>query len=169
MAAAVNGMSQHRTDLGNMLLPSSGCFKKGFFSYLMSLERVALKEDEQENAYTYIKEHLAGTNSFWSEEQVEDTLRNMREEQLRKRNEELERREQERLNRETSTSGTSSNHEVEVQTSHDEEVIKEKRDKARGILRMASSEKMKELLEDLCENADLRTLDIIIKYSIRIF
>ena len=46
----------------------------------------------------------------------------------------------------------------------DESQIQEKRQRAKRVLVMASSGILKELLTDLCENADVRTLDIIIKY-----
>jgi CheY-like chemotaxis protein len=80
MASAVSGLSQRRTDLGNLLLQQTDGFRKGFNSYILSLDRIALTQDELEKAYNYLKEHLAGTNSFWSEKQVEDALRDMREE-----------------------------------------------------------------------------------------
>ena len=167
MASAVTGLSQRRTDLGNMLLQQADSFRKGFVAYLFSLDRIALKEEEIDNAYIYLKEHLAGTNSLWSEEQVEDSLRDMREEELRRRNEELERRERERQRQNGGNPFGSSVHDDadSTYTPHVEEsVVLEKRQKAKRVLAMASSGILKELLTDLCENADVRTLDIIIKY-----
>lgn len=168
MASAVFGLSQRRTDLGNLLLPQADSFRKGFSAYLLSLDRITLKTEEVDGAYTYLKEHLAGTNSLWSEEQVEDSLRTMREEQQKRRIEELEReREQLRGQEQGKTlvltepdSGTN----TEKTPLQDESQIQEKRQRAKRVLVMASSGILKELLTDLCENADVRTLDIIIKY-----
>ena len=167
MASAVTGLSQRRTDLGNLLLQQADSFRKGFVAYLLSLERIALKEEEIDNAYIYLKEHLAGTNSLWSEDQVEDSLRDMREEELKRRNEELERRERERKNQNGNNSSDTSSHDDADDTTTprwDDSVVQEKRQKAKRVLAMASSGILKELLTDLCENADVRTLDIIIKY-----
>lgn len=168
MASAVTGLSQRRTDLGNMLLPQANCFKNGFVTYLLSLERIELKEEEIEGAYTYLKEHLAGTNSLWSEEQVENTLRKMREDQYKRRIEELEREREERLRKEQGYSPATTMHDDGPYTDdtprQDESLIQEKRQKAKLVLALASSGLMKELLTDLCENADVKTLDIIIKY-----
>ncbi len=167
MASAVTGLSQRRTDIGNMLLQQADSFRKGFVAYLLSLDRIALKAEEIDNAYIYLKEHLAGTNSLWSEEQVEDSLRDMREEELRRRNEELERRERERqMQNERNSFGNSVHDDADsTYTPHVEEsVVQEKRQRAKRVLAMASSGILKELLTDLCENADVRTLDIIIKY-----
>lgn len=168
MASAVLGLSQRRTDLGNLLLPQADSFRKGFSAYLLSLDRITLKTEEVDGAYTYLKEHLAGTNSLWSEDQVEDSLRTMREEQQKRRIEELEReREQLRGQEQGKTlvltepdSGTNTEH----TPPQDESQIQEKRQRAKRVLVMASSGILKELLTDLCENADVRTLDIIIKY-----
>ena len=162
MASAVTGLSQRRTDIGNLLLQQADSFRKGFVIYLLSLDRIALKEEEIDAAYLYLKEHLAGTNSLWSEEQVEDSLRTMRDEQQRRRIEELE--EQARLRQ----GGDSSVHDDREGTDNvpnqNNPIILEKRQKAKRVLAMASSGIMKELLTDLCENADVRTLDIILKY-----
>ena len=127
-----------------------------------------MKEEEINQAYTYLKEHLAGTNSLWSEEQVEDSLRDMREEQQRRRIEELERREQERQRQDDGFVPATTVHDDGGYSDYtprpDDTTIQEKRNRAKRVLAMASSGIMKELLTDLCENADVRTLDIIIKY-----
>ncbi len=168
MASAVNGLSQRRTDLGNMLLQQADSFRKGFVTYLLSLERIALKEEEIDEAYTYLKEHLAGTNSLWSEEQVEDSLRTMREEQQKRRIEELEREKEERERQNNgyvpATTAREGGGYTNYTPSPDDTTIQEKRQKAKRVLTIASSGIMKELLTELCENADERTLDIIIKY-----
>lgn len=168
MASVVNGLSQRRTDLGNLLLQQADSFRKGFVTYLLSLERIALKEEEIDTTHAFLKEHLAGTNSLWSEEQVENSLRDMREEQLRRRNEELEQRERERQRQEQGQGTHVSFAHEEVKTPfatvQDDSIVQKKRQEAKRVLQMASSGIMKELLTDLCENADVRTLDIIIKY-----
>ena len=151
-----------------MLLPQANCFRNGFVTYLLSLERIELKEEEIEGAYIYLKEHLAGTNSLWSEEQVEDSLRTMREEQHKRRIEELEREREERRRQDQGNTPVTTVHDDGPYTDYaprqDESQIQEKRQKAKRVLAFASSGLMKELLTDLCENADVRTLDIIIKY-----
>ena len=169
MASAVSGLSQRRTDLGNLLLQQIDGFRKGFNSYILSLDRIALTQDELEKAYNYLKEHLAGTNSFWSEKQVEDALRDMREEELKRRNEELERREKERQRQnENIPAGTVAHKDFNVTFTmprKDESEILDKRQKAKRVLTMVPSDSnLKNLLADLCENADERTLDIILKY-----
>lgn len=164
MASSVNGLSQRRTDIGNLLLQQADSFRKGFVTYLLGLSRIALKEYEIEQAYTYLKEHLAGTNSLWSEEQVEDSLRDMREEQQRRRIEELERREKERQGQDKGFVPATTVHDDGGLPCPDAITIQEKRQRAKGVLKIVSNDTMKALLIDICENADLRTLDIILKY-----
>ena len=61
MASAVMGLSQRRTDLGNLLLQQADSFKKGFVTYLLSLDRIALKEEEIDNAYIYLEQWVRDT------------------------------------------------------------------------------------------------------------
>ena len=45
-------------------------FKKGFLSFLQTEENAKLKDNEFENAFLYITQHLESAVGFWNEDEV---------------------------------------------------------------------------------------------------
>ena len=148
----------------------------------MGLDYINLQESEFDEAKRYILGHLEGTIGFWTEDKVTDTLKNWRLEQQQERdrlenqrrlNEEQERFNQEQENQQAenpsdtswgqSASNVSSASMVaESQESFD---MKEKRSEvASKVMPLASNQQLRNLLQDLCDNGDIRTLDIMMKY-----
>ena len=181
MSKVAEGL-KNNIDLGNLLLESYNNFEKGFKNFVMGLDYINLQESEFDEAKRYILGHLEGTIGFWTEDKVTDTLKNWRLEQQQERdrlenqrrfNEEQERFNQEQENQQAenpsdtswgqSASNVSSASMVaESQESFD---MKEKRSEvASKVMPLASNQQLRNLLQDLCDNGDIRTLDIMMKY-----
>ncbi len=182
MAKVAEGL-KNNIDLGNLLLESSNNFEKGFKNYVMGLDYINLQESEFDEAKKFILGHLEGTIGLWTEDKVTDTLKNWRLEQQQERQridnqrryvEEQERFKQEQMNQQAGGSAIISWGHVgsdvptvsmvassQVETPE----MKSKRDEiARKVMPLASNQLLRDLLQDLCDNGDMKTLDIIMKY-----
>ena len=179
---------KNNIDLGNLLLESANNFEKGFKNYVMSLDYIDLMEDEFAEAKTFLDGHLEGTVGLWSERGVEDTLKNWRlaqqQERLREENKNRFHEEQEKYKNEdsdaanpSSTSTTpswmssddgtdgKSTPNVAAEPKAETFEMKAKRSEvARKVMPLASNQQLRNLLQDLCDNGDMQTLDIIMKY-----
>ena len=179
---------KNNIDLGNLLLESANNFEKGFKNYVMSLDYIDLMEDEFAEAKTFLDGHLEGTVGLWSERGVEDTLKNWRlaqqQERLREENKKRFHEEQEKYKNEdsdaanpSSTSTTpswmssddgtdgKSTPNVAAEPKAETFEMKAKRSEvARKVMPLASNQQLRNLLQDLCDNGDMQTLDIIMKY-----
>ena len=179
---------KNNIDLGNLLLESANNFEKGFKNYVMSLDYINLMEDEFAEAKTFLDGHLEGTVGLWSERGVEDTLKNWRlaqqQERLREENKKRFHEEQEKYKNEdsdaanpSSTSTTpswmssddgtdgKSTPNVAAEPKAETFEMKAKRSEvARKVMPLASNQQLRNLLQDLCDNGDMQTLDIIMKY-----
>lgn len=74
----LNSYNELKMDLGNLLLPNSDNFRKGFVAYLYSEEAVQLEENEVDEAIAYLRSHLQGEVSLWAEIEVHSQLKNWR-------------------------------------------------------------------------------------------
>lgn len=179
---------KNNIDLGNLLLESANNFEQGFKNYVMSLDYINLMEDEFAEAKTFLDGHLEGTVGLWSERGVEDTLKNWRlaqqQERLREENKKRFHEEQEKYKNEdsdaanpSSTSTTpswmssddgtdgKSTPNVAAEPKAETFEMKAKRSEvARKVMPLASNQQLRNLLQDLCDNGDMQTLDIIMKY-----
>ena len=182
MAKVAEGL-KNNIDLGNLLLESSNNFEKGFKNYVMGLDYINLQESEFDEAKKFILGHLEGTIGLWTEDKVTDTLKNWRLEQQQERQridnqrryvEEQERFKQEQMNQQAGGSAIiswghvgSDVSTVSMVASSQVETpeMKSKRDEiARKVMPLASNQLLRDLLQDLCDNGDMKTLDIIMKY-----
>lgn len=97
---ALTLMDNYKVDLPD-IFKKEGIFERGFNNFLLSQPTVQLQEEEIDDAYTYIKQHLESTVGYWSEDEVANALlrwriaENDRIEQERREREERERRERE--------------------------------------------------------------------------
>lgn len=181
MSKVAEGL-KNNIDLGNLLLESANNFETGFKNYVMTLEYINMTEPEFAEAKQFLEGHLEGTIGLWTERGVEDTLKNWRLEQqqqrLREENEKRYQEEREKFKRAAAQQGETSDANPAWMNANGQETpklaadpqgetqeLKMKRsDVAKKVMPLASSQMMRELLKDLCENADEQTLNIIIKH-----
>lgn len=181
MSRVAEGL-KNNIDLGNLLLESANNFETGFKNYVMTLEYINMTEPEFAEAKQFLEGHLEGTIGLWTERGVEDTLKNWRLEQqqqrLREENEKRYQEEREKFKRAAAQQGETSdanpawmnangqeNPKLAADPQGETQELKMKRsDVAKKVMPLASSQMMRELLKDLCENADEQTLNIIIKH-----
>lgn len=183
MSRVAEGL-KNNIDLGNLLLESANNFETGFKNYVMTLEYINMTEPEFAEAKQFLEGHLEGTIGLWTERGVEDTLKNWRLAQQQQRHrEENEKRyleEREKFKRAAAQQGETSdatpawmntdgygqeNPKLAADPQGETQELKMKRsDVAKKVMPLASSQMMRELLKDLCENADEQTLNIIIKH-----
>lgn len=159
MSDVAAGLKTYSIDLRNLLLPQYDNFKNGFKAFAMSVEVVGLKEEEFDNAMSYLKGHLEGAMGLWSEEGVESKLKDWR-------------LSQQIPTPSPSTSPSGSGFSPYSNGSGSASGVSEpqpdemgKRQKAAiKVLPLASSRLLKEMLKEICEQGDTRTIDIILKY-----
>ena len=183
MSKVAEGL-KNNIDLGNLLLESANNFETGFKNYVMTLEYINMTEPEFAEAKQFLEGHLEGTIGLWTERGVEDTLKNRRlaqqQQRLREENKKRYQEEREKFKRAAAQQGETSdatlawmntdgngqeNSKLVADPQGETQELKMKRrDVAKKVMPLASSQMMRELLKDLCENADEQTLNIIIKH-----
>lgn len=138
-------------------------FEKGFKAFLMSNEQVKLQEENYDEAFLFIKQHMESGAGSWTESAVTDQLKNWKlyvnELEEQKRREEEERRRQEEEERREQENTGSGNGGVKVTTGSED---KQKKAKAK-VKDLSSLDEAMALLEKLCDLGYDQILDTILK------
>ena len=185
MAKVAEGL-KNNIDLGNLLLESANNFEKGFINYVMGLEYINMTESEFAEAKAFLEGHLEGTIGLWTERNVEDTLKNWRlaqqQERLRQENQRRFEENKDKFRRNDANQNDSFLNDSELTNNSgqgygdarvtvatnslaDSQEMKAKRSEvARKVLPLASNQMLRDLLQDLCDNADEQTLNSIMKH-----
>lgn len=187
MSKVAEGL-KNNIDLGNLLLESANNFEKGFKNYVMSLDYINLLEDEFAEAKAFLDGHLEGSVGLWSEKGVEDTLKNWRLAQQQERLREERRRhiqegmeqykngdsytvntgsfaeEPSWMSPEGETYGQPTNHAATESKAETFDMKAKRSEAARKVMLLTSNQQLRNLLQDLCENGDIQTLDIIMRH-----
>ena len=168
---------KNNIDLGNLLLESANNFEQGFKNYVMGLDYINLQDSEFDEAKQFIIGHLEGTIGLWTEDKVKDCLKDWRlvQQQEHQRIEDqhrykegFERFEQEQKNQKTGdyvhgtpyASSTSNDTDLQAETTE----TKAKRSEIARKVMSLDSNQLRSILQDLCDNGDMKTLDIIMRY-----
>lgn len=169
-----NGLKTYEFEVGNLIYADGkDNFAEGFHNYLLSLSDIQLKENEQDEAFSYLKGHMEATIGLWGEEAVHKTLLMWRADQynkLQQQQQEAERKRQEEEERNRSpkdNNWNTGNNRWGSQSMAAEEStdILNKRQKAgKSISRIESSHKLQQILKEICDQCDETTLDLILRY-----
>jgi len=70
----LTAIETYRFELGNLLNNNNNEFKTGFCNFLKLVDAVQLKNEEFNEAFSYIKKNLEATVGLWTESEVEQNL-----------------------------------------------------------------------------------------------
>lgn len=73
----LDGFQTYKFELGNYL-NDQDAFKKGFENYLMQLPNINFRDEEFDEAFGYLEQHLENSRGLWSEEEVSKEMSNWR-------------------------------------------------------------------------------------------
>lgn len=73
----LDGFQTYKFELGNYL-NDPNAFKKGFENYLLQLPNINFRDEEFDDAFGYLEQHLENTKGLWSEEEVSKEMSNWR-------------------------------------------------------------------------------------------
>lgn len=75
----INGYDKLKFEWGNLMVENNGGnYKEGFDNFMKSIDIVNVKDEELEEAFTYLKQHLEGEVGLWKEDEVRDSLKDWR-------------------------------------------------------------------------------------------
>lgn len=73
----LDGFQTYKFELGNYLNDAEA-FKKGFENYLLQLPNINFRDEEFDEAFGYLEQHLENSRGLWSEEEVSKEMSNWR-------------------------------------------------------------------------------------------
>ncbi len=147
--ATLTGYDTLKTDFGNLLLPSEDNFRKGFNTYMKSVDFVNLKDEELDEALKYLQGHLESEVGMWTEGEVKDNLKNWR----------MSKQSQPQPLKPVVYPPTTTNPPA---VNDDPDGLKKKRTKA--INRINNSEDLRQAIENLINSENSYVIDILLKY-----
>lgn len=163
LSETINGYDKLKLEWGNLMVENKGAnYQEGFNNFIKSVDIVNVKDEELEEAFTYLKQHLEGEVGLWKEDEVKDSLKDWR---MDKQNREFMRKQGSGI---PSNPATSSGEDTLPGGSSAGEqpadyVIKT-RENLSNWVKMTPSEEAKDILSDIINNGDSHVLEIIMKY-----
>lgn len=139
-----------KTDFGNLLLPSSDNFRKGFTAYMKEDDIVKLQDEEFDKAMTYLKGHMMGEVGLWTEEDVKGCLKDWR-------------IETKIVPPPTHTKPTPDDEDDPDQVHEDDPVELEKKRK-KAINRVANCEVLSQAITNMIKGENSSVIDLLMKY-----
>lgn len=161
----ISGFDRLKFDWLNMLVENNGSnYRDGFVEFMKSVDIVNVKDEEVDEAITYLRGHLEGEVGLWKESDVKDKLKDWRMSQAAHTP-------QPSVPQPNTPSATSTPYPQPsvpaaptiVSQPSPEETIK-KRNKLKESLKFMPSQEAKALLEDIINKEDGSILDILLKY-----
>lgn len=73
----LDSFQTYKFELGNYLNDAEA-FKKGFENYLLQLPNINFRDEEFDEAFGYLEQHLENSRGLWSEEEVSKEMSNWR-------------------------------------------------------------------------------------------
>ena len=168
LEATMNGYDSLKTDFGNLLLPQEDNFRKGFITYLNSIEIVNIQDGEIDDAKAYLQGHLQSEVGSWTEEEVKDKLKDWRM-SLQVKTDNTSGQGGENQNQSNNAGYTGYNGGSSWSNGQggnwkpiNKDELKQKRDAA--LDKIAGNPNLQQALENLVNSEDGYIIDIILKY-----
>jgi len=160
MSETLNSIEKYHIELANLLIKDDN-FSMGYIKFLMENPVVKLQEKEVPDAINYIRTHLEKEVGLWTEEEVNDVLKDWRieeAERLRKEKEEIENRKKAELEKGKYAAEDKPQYEAATVPLEQRISIKEK------INKITDLNIARKILEEICEKGNSNIIDIIERY-----
>ena len=163
LSETISGYDKLKIEWGNLMVENNGeNYHEGFNNFMKSVDIVNVKDEELNEALTYLKQHLEGEVGLWKEDEVKDSLKDWR---MDKQNREsMWKQGSDTPSNPTATTGgdtfPSGSGTGEQPTAY---VIK-MRENLSNWVKMTPSEEAKDVLSDIINHENGAVLDIIMKY-----
>ena len=155
LSETVDAYNQLKLDWGNLMVENGGKnYETGFFNFLKAVDRVNLQDDEEEDAFNYIKQHLEGAVGLWNENEVADALKDWRLDSNSAHEPQLS------VTPGTPLPGSTSIPPIPVSTP----ATPQKRQQLKERLKMTPAQEVKEIMDEMISKENDNVLDIIMKY-----
>lgn len=162
LSETINGYDKLKLEWGNLMVENNGGdYKEGFNNFMKSVEIVNVKDDEIDEAFTYVKQHLEGEVGLWKEDEVKDSLKDWR----------MDKQYREKVKQSggasipsSSTIGGNTHAGGSVTGVQSPDHITKTRESLSNWVKMTPSDEAKDILDDIIKNEDGYVLDIIMKY-----
>ena len=163
LSETISGYDKLKLEWGNLMVENKGTnYQDGFDNFMKSIDIVNVQDEELDEAFTYLKQHLEGEVGLWKEDEVKDSLKDWRmdkqyQESMRKQGSDTPSNPTPTLGGDTFPSGSGTGEQPAAY------VIK-MRENLSNWVKMTPSEEAKEVLSDIIKHGDSNVLDLIKKY-----
>ena len=163
LSETISGYDKLKLEWGNLMVENKGTnYQDGFDNFMKSIDIVNVQDEELDEAFTYLKQHLEGEVGLWKEDEVKDSLKDWRmdkqyQESMRKQGSDTPSNPTPTSGGDTFPSGSGTGEQPAAY------VIK-MRENLSNWVKMTPSEEAKEVLSDIIKHGDSNVLDLIKKY-----